>query len=150
MVALLSFLILPHANFQNLSFGNQLRAVHPGRLAASRGGGDDDLQPTGHTSILVTGVILGIVLPIFLNTSYTINGGILQVRSGWIVRTDIPVASIKAIRPTNSILSSPALSVADRIEITYGKFDSVIVSPKERAEFIADLARLNPAIVVTV
>ncbi|MEO3407595.1 PH domain-containing protein [Mucilaginibacter sp. CAU 1740] len=102
------------------------------------------------SSILVTGVILGIVLPIFLNTSYTINGGILQVRSGWIVRVDIPVASIKAIRPTNSILSSPALSVADRIEITYGKFDSVIVSPKERAEFIADLVRLNPAIVVMV
>lgn len=100
-------------------------------------------------SILVTGVILGIVLPIFLNTTYTISGVTLEVRSGWIVRVDIPVASIKAIRPTNSILSSPALSVADRIELSYGRFDSIIISPKERAEFIADLVRLNPAIVVT-
>jgi hypothetical protein len=42
-------------------------------------------------------------------------------------------------------MSSPALSL-DRIEIFYNKFDSVIISPKNKADFVAELKSINPAI----
>ncbi|GAB3937655.1 PH domain-containing protein [Mucilaginibacter myungsuensis] len=58
----------------------------------------------------------------------------------------IPIDQIKTISKTGSILSSPALSVTERIEVTYGKFDSVIISPADRAPFIADLLKINPVI----
>lgn len=99
--------------------------------------------------MLILGIVLSVVVvPIFLNTSYTLDGGILKVHCGLIVRKDIPVSSIKAVRLTDSILSSPALSVRERIELTYGKFDNVIISPERRAEFVADLLRLNPQVSV--
>ncbi|MGA6121648.1 PH domain-containing protein [Sphingobacterium anhuiense] len=42
-------------------------------------------------------------------------------------------------------MSSPVTSL-DRIEITYGKFDSFIISPKQIKEFIDNLIILNPNI----
>ena len=53
----------------------------------------------------------------------------------------------KKITETNNALSSPATSL-DRLEITYGKFDSVIISPKQKQEFINDITTLNPNVEV--
>ena len=51
----------------------------------------------------------------------------------------------KKIEKTNSILSSPALSL-DRIAIKFNKFDEVYISPKEKQAFVDDLIKINPAI----
>lgn len=98
---------------------------------------------------LMVVVVFAIVLPIFLNTNYTISEQLLKVRCGVILRQDIPISSITRIEKTGTILSSPALSIKDRIEVFYGKYDSVIISPERRAEFIADLLRINPTILVS-
>lgn len=43
------------------------------------------------------------------------------------------------------MLSSPALSL-DRLEVFYNKFDSVIISPQNKEDFIVALQNINPAI----
>ncbi len=52
---------------------------------------------------------------------------------------------IKKMKSTKSLMSSPALSI-DRLEIFYNKYDSVMVSPKEKDDFIRRLLLENPAI----
>ena len=44
-------------------------------------------------------------------------------------------------------ISSPATSI-DRLEITYGKYDSVIISPKLKQQFINEITTLNPKVEV--
>ncbi len=57
----------------------------------------------------------------------------------------VPVDSITTITPTHNPLSSPALSL-DRLRIRYGKHDSVMISPADKAGLLAALSHLNPAI----
>lgn len=55
----------------------------------------------------------------------------------------IPLAEISAIRPSNSPLSSPAMSM-DRLQITYGNGRSILVSPADKAEFLTTLQHRVP------
>ena len=57
----------------------------------------------------------------------------------------VPVAAISTIKATHNPLSSPALSL-DRLQIRYGKHDSVMISPADKAGLLAALFHLNPAI----
>jgi hypothetical protein len=90
----------------------------------------------------LTGVI---VFPIVFNTCYTISNNILKVKSGFLLNRSIPIESIKKIVPTKTIFSAPALSF-DRLEVFYNKYDSVVISPENKDDFIADLQKINPAI----
>ena len=58
----------------------------------------------------------------------------------------LTVNALKNISKTNNIISSPAVSF-DRIEITYGKFDEIILSPKDKHKFADDLLKINPDII---
>jgi len=49
------------------------------------------------------------------------------------------------VSKTKNIISSPAPSF-DRIEIKYGSFDEIIISPKEKLNFEHDLTIMNPNI----
>ena len=57
----------------------------------------------------------------------------------------VPVPAIVSVVPTHNPLSSPALSL-DRLKIRYGKYNSIMISPADRAGFLAALLQLNPAI----
>jgi len=85
------------------------------------------------------------VLHIFLMTDYRIEDNILEIKSGFLVHLKIDIAEIKEIRKTSSLMSSPAPSF-DRIEIKYGKYDEVIISPKDKVTLAKDLTIINPAI----
>jgi len=85
------------------------------------------------------------ILHMFLSTSYTITENKLYIKSGFIKYPTIAIASIKNIEETKSIYSSPAPSF-DRIRINYEKYSEVIVSPRDKAQFIKDLQKINPAI----
>ena len=87
-----------------------------------------------------------IVFPILLYTRYLINNNNLNVRSGLIININIDINKIKKIVSTDSISSAPALS-SDRIEIFYNTYDSVIISPQNKKDFIETLKQINPAIV---
>jgi uncharacterized membrane protein YdbT with pleckstrin-like domain len=84
------------------------------------------------------------------DTNYTITQGNLKVHSGFIVNKNIPIAAIKSIKKSDSILSAPASSFTDRIEVVYGESKSVIISPKEKQAFVEELLKQHSEIAVEV
>lgn len=92
----------------------------------------------------LTGVV-GFILILSMTTQYIINENQLVVKSTWIVNERIDISKITKIEKSNSILSSPALSL-DRLLVRYNKYDEVLISPKEKKEFIDELLKINPAI----
>lgn len=85
------------------------------------------------------------IFHIFLTTNYTINKDKLKIKCGFLFNQQIDINTIKKISETNNPLSSPATSL-DRLEIVYGKYDSILISPKFKKEFIADIISINPNI----
>ena len=99
------------------------------------------------------GVVVYVLTIIFLiylyfTTSYKIiDHKELEIKVGILMNDKIDIGKISRIRKTKSLISSPAWSL-DRIEIFYNKYDSVIISPKNRKEFIQDLQKINSSIIV--
>ena len=93
------------------------------------------------------GIVLCLLFVVFVSksTRYIISGNHLIVKCMFIVNDKIEISKIRKIEKTNSILSSPALSL-DRIAIKFNKYDEVYISPKERQAFIDDLLKINPEI----
>lgn len=87
-----------------------------------------------------------LLLWLWFGTSYKIDDENLIVKSGPFKST-IDIKSIKKLRATKTLLAGPALSI-DRIEIQYKRYDSVIVSPKEKNKFIESLLSKNKSIKV--
>ena len=75
-----------------------------------------------------------------LTLKYKIDGEMLSI---W--RTKIDIKTIRKVYATRNPLSSPALSI-NRIAIVYNKYDEVLISPKDRADFIGELLKVNPNI----
>ena len=92
----------------------------------------------------VLSLVFGLILIIFFFLSktiqYKIDGENLVI---W--KTKIDIKTIRKVYRTKNPLSSPAMSL-DRIAIVYNKFDEVLLSPKERDEFINELLKINPNI----
>ncbi len=86
--------------------------------------------------LLVAAVYVGILLPM----RYGISDDAIVVRHG-LVRQRIPLAAIVEVAPTRSALSSPALSL-DRLRIRFGTgfFKNAMISPADKAGFLAELA----------
>lgn len=97
--------------------------------------------------IAILAPVIVFIVHMFLTTNYTIENDKLIIKCGFLFNKTIDINSIKKITETNNALSSPATSL-DRLEITYGKFDSVIISPKQKQEFINDITTLNPNVEV--
>jgi hypothetical protein len=93
-------------------------------------------------------VVYGLILHMFFNTTYTIDQKMLHIRCGFFRYKPINIMNMKKISKSSSIVSSPAASF-DRIEITYDKFDELIISPKHKLKFIADLQKINPNLINT-
>ncbi|WP_169739282.1 PH domain-containing protein [Dyadobacter crusticola] len=98
---------------------------------------------------VVVAVIAAFFLHLFFNTYYQIKGDQIRIRSGFLMDKTIPVKSITKISETKSLLSAPALS-QNRLELRYNRFDRLIISPKDRTAFIADLLRISEHIDVQV
>jgi len=92
-------------------------------------------------SLVFTGILF-LIFFLFKSIQYKIEGESLTI---WWKKIDIK--TIKKVYATKNPLSSPALSL-DRIAVVYNKFDEVLISPKERADFIQELLKINPNIVV--
>jgi len=84
-------------------------------------------------------LIIGSGLPLWLMTStnYTLCNTTLLVRCGPF-KWRVPIEQITTITPTSNPLSSPALSL-DRLRIDYGRGQSIMISPKDKSQFIQDL-----------
>ena len=97
------------------------------------------------------GVLLTALFIVFISksTRYIIEENQLIVKCMFIINDKIDISKIKKIEKTNSILSSPALSL-DRIAIKFNKYDEVYISPKEKQAFVDELLKINPEIEVTI
>jgi hypothetical protein len=106
--------------------------------------------PLGWMILLVSpGVVLLLLLvgwPATYDPEATRADGepILRVRSGYLVRYDVPLAQITEVKPSRNPGGSPAWSL-DRLEIVYptasGLHRSLLISPRDRDAFLDELAR---------
>jgi len=90
-------------------------------------------------------LLFAFILHMFFKTRYIIDANKLKIKCGLIPYKPIDIATIKEVARTKSIISSPAPSF-DRIVIKYGKFDEIIISPKDKQNFVKDLLKINPKI----
>jgi hypothetical protein len=103
----------------------------------------------GKSTILILGIFL-MILAVFIalslfNIYYVIAANELKIKAGFFNYNPILIKDIKEIKITNSLLSSPAASL-DRILLRYNKFDEIILSPKDKFQFVKDLIAINPLI----
>ncbi len=95
--------------------------------------------------LLINTVVLLFTLHLFLNTYYVIDGEFLIVKSGMMFNKKVDINSVKNIKETKTIISAPALSF-DRLEVNWGKYTGVVISPKDKKRFIDHMTRINPLI----
>jgi len=101
---------------------------------------------TWSVSLLIFCQIL-FIAHLFLTTFYIVENEKLHVKSGFLINILIDIQQIKKISETNTIMSAPAVSF-DRLEILYNKFDTVVISPKEKMQFIEAIKKINPKVEV--
>ena len=102
------------------------------------GAGIDDLG-ADLISIAIVVVVLAFFTWLYFTTRYTITPQALLVKAGlfsWIV----PLRDITSIEPTHNPASSPALSL-DRLLIRYRDGGELMVSPADKAGFIAQIKK---------
>ena len=98
-----------------------------------------------YIAILFGVSILLIHIAMFRKTYYQLDNEKLFIRSGLFYKKEIPITTIRKIEETKNVFQAPALD-HKRLAITYNSYDTVYVSPKDKASFIEDLMTLNPAI----
>lgn len=109
------------------------------------------LMDYGIWSAVICVMMLGFVLLTLTGIYYRIDGDKLVVYT-FFVPTEYPIDKIKAIKPTKSVLSSPATSLTHRLAITFTdrrvlkSSIPLIISPVRRDEFIGQLLSVNPEI----
>jgi hypothetical protein len=91
-------------------------------------------------------VLFLFIVHMFFYTTYTIDEDELKIRCGFIGYKPYKIKDMKKVSKSTSIISSPAASF-DRIQITYGKFDEIIISPKDKHQFVEDLQKINPELI---
>ena len=92
--------------------------------------------------VLINLSVATFIFHMIISTDYTIKGSELIVRCGFFFNKAIKIESIRKIEQTRSIMSSPAISI-DRIEVFFNRFDSIIISPKDKIRFVESLKALN-------
>ncbi|MDW5290799.1 PH domain-containing protein [Formosa sp. PL04] len=94
----------------------------------------------------ILALVFTLCLYLNLSTEYIIyESGNLKIKTGIFYSKVVEINKIKSIAKSSNFVSSPAPSL-DRIELTYGKFDVIIISPKQKIEFAQALIKLNPSI----
>lgn len=99
----------------------------------------------------IVGIIGIVALIIFISktTNYTISNNLLVVNSLYLIHAKIEIDKINKIEKSKSWLSAPALSF-DRIKLRYNKYDEIYISPKNKAQFLEELLKQNPNIIIEI
>lgn len=84
-----------------------------------------------------------------LTTQYIISKDSLRIQSGFLYDETLTINNIISITETRNPLSSPAASL-ERLELKLKNSYSILISPKEKNEFIDHILQINPAVIVNV
>lgn len=97
--------------------------------------------------VFVMSSIFLVIVSFMKSFRYYIGNKTLMMKTAF-YRKEIEVSSIRKITALKNVLSTPFATSFDRLEIFYNKYDSVIVSPKNKEAFIKDLLGINAEIEV--
>ncbi len=101
------------------------------------------------TMVAIMLPVTSFILHIFFSTKYQINDrNELLIKCGFLYNSVVEISKIKSISSTRNPIASPAPSL-DRIQLKYGKWDSVIISPKDKIELVNELLKINPNIQIS-
>lgn len=92
--------------------------------------------------LIITVIVTVFLLLTWFGTYYVIEEDNLIVKCGPI-RRNIPLKTITSVKKTNNPISSPALSL-QRLEIHYGQYKTIYISPHDRDEFVEILQKKCP------
>ncbi|HEX4025430.1 MAG TPA: PH domain-containing protein [Steroidobacteraceae bacterium] len=92
-------------------------------------------------AILMT-LVAVVIVWVNLSTYYEFEGEAFVAHSGPF-RWRIPLQEIRAVSESDSARSGPALSM-DRLEVAYGNGRVLLISPRDKAGFLAALRRRVP------
>ena len=98
-------------------------------------------------AIFMVVILLAFVSSLIFNTKYIVENDILSIKCGVLPVEKYNIQDICTIQNTNTIISSPAISL-DRIEIRLTKRRSVVISPQDKNGFIETMCKINPSIIV--
>lgn len=96
----------------------------------------------GLVVMFLTSIFLGYL---FTSMKYGIDTSDLHVYGCFGTHKKIPIKDIKKVSESYNPISSAAASM-DRLEIHYNKYDSVLISPKDKKEFLTRLLKQNAKI----
>lgn len=94
-------------------------------------------------SILIVGVFISVLFN--TNTNYSINFGKLSIKTSILKPKNIDIQLIKSITKGRKWVRIPFLKT-EFLEIKFGRYNRVIISPENNEEFIEDLLKINPKI----
>lgn len=98
-------------------------------------------------AVIILMVAYAFIVHIFLTTKFTVQNHTLIISCSFLYKKVIDINTIQKIIETNNPLSSPATSI-DRLEIKFNKRQSILISPKLKKEFVANMVAINPTIEV--
>lgn len=98
------------------------------------------------TAIVMIVPFSAFILWVWFGTYYEIKEEQLIVVGGPF-RWKIDIMSINTIKKSLNPLSSPALSLK-RLEIRYGKWKTILISPKHEEQFCEMIQKVNPKIII--
>ena len=107
---------------------------------------NDGFNSTMFLTTLALIILFGLIVHMFFNTTYKIEKEKLHIKCGFFKYRPVNIREMKKVSTSSNVISSPAASF-DRIEITYGKFEELIISPKYKTKFVEDLQKINPKII---
>ena len=103
------------------------------------------VSPPIWPGLLINIMVLVFISHLLLSTYYVIDGKFLVVKSGFVVNKKIDIKTIRKVSETNSIISAPSASL-ERLNIVYKQHNSILISPRNKTEFIHHIKRINPKI----
>lgn len=103
-----------------------------------------------NTGVYMFGGVFLFVVLLPAGMRYVISGNKLYVKIFWVIPSgSADIEEIAVIERSYNPLSSPAVSLK-RLQITFAKGFSWLISPAREQEFIAELKAINPYISVNV
>ena len=99
--------------------------------------------------IILLILVLAFITYMLTSIKYTVENQNLNIKAGFLINQNINIMNIESIKRSKNILSSPAASL-DRLEIIENNKNSILISPKNKIEFIEELKKINPLIDVKI
>ncbi|SOC44383.1 PH domain-containing protein [Ureibacillus acetophenoni] len=98
-------------------------------------------EPQNIFGIIIMSIMILLLSYIWVFTSYKIEEDILKITFGPFKKS-IDIKEITTIRYTKNPFVAPALSI-NRLEINYGKYETISVSPSNPKQFLIGLQKIN-------